>query len=183
MSQTIHHNHQSDTTPKTHNSETNPGTNPSALLVSSFIDRLPLSVLEELAATRTVEEVKTVLTASQLMIKEMNLAPMRNEEEQDTEEETPNQAYRRLQKEFANLENQAIVRIDAAKKYGITDTAISNWEKKGWIRVIEPAKRRGMPTMISERDVAVMAAMVKKFQNKAGPIRGWKPPTNQKSEN
>jgi hypothetical protein len=153
-------------------------------LASSFVNRLPLSVLEELAATRTVEEVKTVLTASQLLIEEMNLPPMRNdEEERDLEEETPNQAYRRLQKEFAHLENVSLTRQDAALKYEVSYGTIADWEKQGLVRVIQKAKRRGLPTWVNEKDVAVMVGMTRKFRTgKSGPIKGWRPPVRNKAE-
>lgn len=91
----------------------------------------------------------------------------------------PDLYYRELQgkEEIKRLEGVEITRQAAAKKYGISDVTVLNWESQGSVRVIRPAKRRGMPTIVNEKDVAVMAGMRKRFgDGKSGPIKGWKPP-------
>lgn len=135
---------------------------------------LPQSLLEKLAAARTPEEVKAVLTA------QSDLQEYMSDQTSVGSGETPNQAYSRLRREFAlELEGVAIARQDAAEEYGLNSAAITRWEEKGLVRVIEKAKRRGLPSKISKRDVAIMSEMHRLFRsegNKSGPIKGFKPP-------
>jgi hypothetical protein len=123
---------------------------------------LPQELLDKLAAARTPEEVKAVLA------------------EVEMEKETPNEAYARLRREFRpELEGVAISRQEAAEKYPINYSTISYWEQKGVVKVIEKARRRGMPSKISERDVAIIAEINRLFRTggnaKGGRLKGFTP--------
>ena len=89
----------------------------------------------------------------------------------------PNELYEKLFEENARLENQNITRPEASTKYGVSPQAIYGWERRGLVRVIQKAKRRGMPTVINERDVATMVTLNNQARTKKeGPLPGWKPP-------
>lgn len=85
--------------------------------------------------------------------------------------------YQELKESFApDLENETISLQQAAQKYQISKGTISHWVKAGLIEVVEPAKRRGMPTKLSLRDVAIMVELNNRYRaegNKRGPLKGW----------
>jgi hypothetical protein len=139
-------------------------------------------ILEKLAAATSVEEVEAVLaTERQFFNKDLHL----NDDLPLIEEpETPNQAYNRLRLSFAlELEGVVVSRQEAAQKYTNIDYAsIARWEAKGLVRVIERAKRRGMPSKISERDVAILSEMNRLFRDgKTGTLKGFRPPVRKAS--
>ena len=89
---------------------------------------------------------------------------------------SPNEYYNQLFQQFENLELIGIRRQDAVNKYTIPDQTIARWEKRGAIRVIQKAKRRGLDTIINERDIAALAGVSKKFRIGRGPISGFRLP-------
>ncbi len=51
-----------------------------------------------------------------------------------------------------------ISQVEAARKYGVSQSQISRWVKQGLIRVLRPG-RRGRPYELAEEDVACLAAI------------------------
>jgi transposase len=51
-----------------------------------------------------------------------------------------------------------ISQVEAARKYGVSQSQISRWVKQGLIRVLRPG-RRGQPYELAEEDVARLAAI------------------------
>lgn len=56
--------------------------------------------------------------------------------------------------DFSDLDGKPILSIRAAEKYGIPNSTLSGWIKRGWIKVIKRSTKR---VWIDEGDVAFVA--------------------------
>ncbi len=60
--------------------------------------------------------------------------------------------------DFEHLRGKSIWVMEAARKYGVPNPTISNWAKRGFIRILG---REGRKTLLDEADVAYCAAVYK----------------------
>jgi hypothetical protein len=63
--------------------------------------------------------------------------------------------------DFEHLREHPIGVAEAGRKYGLNDTTISKWSRKGYIRVLVKAKTRGQKKLLDEADIAYCAAVYK----------------------
>jgi transposase len=85
--------------------------------------------------------------------------------------------YMELKQSFKpELDGQTASIKEAARLYQLQPSTIYGWIKKGLVTVIEPPKRRGMPSSISLREVAIMAELNRLHRqetNSRGPLKGF----------
>lgn len=138
----------------------------------SISSPIPPWLSEQIDAANSVEEVKSIMSAA---FQNQLLFATKNTDQHETM-----QVYWQLQRECQIPDDIVVTRQEAAEKCSVRHGNIYYWEKRGWVRVVEKAKRRGMHTSVRLRDVYIMAELTKRCRTgRSGPLKGFSPPIEQ----
>lgn len=75
-----------------------------------------------------------------------------------------------------DLANQTASIKEAALMFDLNTSTVYGWITKGLVKVIDAPRRRGMPSKISLRDVAIMAELNRlhrQEKNSRGPLKDF----------